>query len=146
MTTQAERLRDAERHTKKYHTDPIFAEAVRSKHRHWYLANKEYAKARGRAYYAAGKEQIKASRRYRNAAFQERLRQHNITLDQYAAMDESQDWLCAICRNERSLHIDHDHSTGQFRGLLCGSCNRGLGLFDESTESLANSIRYLQGI
>ena len=71
-----------------------------------------------------------------------------ITLDQYAATDEAQDWVCAICHREPTterLHIDHDHRTGKFRGLLCGNCNRGIGLFADNAEYLQQAIQYVSG-
>lgn len=42
-----------------------------------------------------------------------------------------------------SLCIDHDHTTGKFRGLLCGHCNKGLGYYRDNVESLREAIRYL---
>lgn len=55
--------------------------------------------------------------------------------------------LCDICRkpdNGRVLSLDHDHKTGQIRGLLCGSCNRALGLFSDDPTLLQSAIRYLK--
>mgnify|MGYP000094078581 FL=1 len=64
-------------------------------------------------------------------------------------MLEAQDYKCAICGNEdevegRRLAIDHCHSTGDVRGLLCGKCNRGLGLFYDNQELLNKAIQYLK--
>lgn len=59
-----------------------------------------------------------------------------------------QDGKCLICSGDLATlgdHIDHDHVTGVVRGLLCGSCNRGLGLFADSPQRLETAIRYLQG-
>ena len=53
---------------------------------------------------------------------------------------------CLICRSttgQRRLHIDHNHRTGAIRGLLCGECNRAIGLFKDSPLSLRRAIRYL---
>lgn len=74
--------------------------------------------------------------------------QYGITLAQYNEMLEAQDYKCAICGNEdevegRRLAIDHCHTTGKIRGLLCGKCNRGLGLFYDNTTALAKAIKYL---
>jgi hypothetical protein len=43
------------------------------------------------------------------------------------------------------LHIDHNKKTGEIRGLLCGRCNKALGLFDEKPENLINAIKYVEG-
>ena len=54
---------------------------------------------------------------------------------------------CAICNvfvEGKNKHIDHDHSTGNIRGILCRDCNRGLGCFKDSQTLLLNSINYLQ--
>lgn len=53
---------------------------------------------------------------------------------------------CAICGRsegdlERSLHIDHDHETGEFRGLLCGSCNKTVGVFEKNKTRILEYIK-----
>lgn len=50
---------------------------------------------------------------------------------------------CVICKSTKRLHIDHCHNTHKFRGLLCGKCNTGLGMFDENIEKLLKAISYL---
>jgi len=51
---------------------------------------------------------------------------------------------CGICgRSDRGLHIDHDHKTNKFRGVLCHECNRGLGYFGDSLEGLQRAMVYL---
>jgi len=57
--------------------------------------------------------------------------------------------VCAICSNPetskryRSLSVDHDHSTGKIRGLLCSNCNRALGLLKDDILVLKKAIDYL---
>ena len=75
-------------------------------------------------------------------------RQYGITLAEYNAMLEKQDYKCAICGNEdevegRRLAIDHCHTKGNVRGLLCGKCNRGLGLFYDNLDLLEKAKDYL---
>lgn len=75
-------------------------------------------------------------------------RQYGITLADYEELLETQNFKCAICGNEdevegRRLAIDHCHESGDVRGLLCGKCNRGLGLFYDNPELLSNAIEYL---
>lgn len=75
-------------------------------------------------------------------------RQYGITLAEYDQMLRDQDYKCAICGNEdevegRRLAIDHCHDSGKVRGLLCGKCNRGLGLFYDNKDLLTNAMAYL---
>ena len=61
----------------------------------------------------------------------------------------SQEGKCAICGREeerfaRSLHVDHDHKTGQVRGLLCHGCNVGMGSMGDDIGVLQKSIEYLE--
>ena len=56
---------------------------------------------------------------------------------------------CAICGSKDSgstidgLHLDHCHSTGQIRGILCKNCNNALGMFFDDTKLLEKAIQYL---
>lgn len=57
---------------------------------------------------------------------------------------ESQMGLCAICKRPKKLNVDHDHKTGEIRGLLCSRCNLGLASFGDSIEGLEKAIDYLK--
>lgn len=61
---------------------------------------------------------------------------------------------CEICSTElidnranklssKYPHIDHDHVTGNIRGVLCCNCNRGLGMFKDNTDLILKAINYL---
>lgn len=50
---------------------------------------------------------------------------------------------CVICGAEEKLVVDHDHTTGKVRGLLCGHCNRGLGHFRDSPVLLEFAAQYI---
>ena len=58
-----------------------------------------------------------------------------------------QNGVCYICSkkpsDKRALDIDHNHETGEVRGLLCSQHNRAIGLFDDSINLLARAIEYL---
>lgn len=79
---------------------------------------------------------------------------YGLSIADYEAMLKAQNFQCAVCgrednENHRSgrkipLVVDHDHETGKVRGLLCGSCNRGLGDFRESVTAMVRAIRYLK--
>jgi hypothetical protein len=67
---------------------------------------------------------------------------------EYERMRAAQKDCCAICASGTTsgdrLHIDHDHATGAIRGLLCESCNLGLGKFKDSAETLERAAAYLR--
>lgn len=79
-----------------------------------------------------------------------RLKQKfGINHDQYMLMLHEQKNVCAICEKpepveSRSLSVDHDHSNGRIRGLLCSNCNPGIGKFKESIDLLKKAIAYLE--
>ena len=50
---------------------------------------------------------------------------------------------CQICGSDHKLCIDHDHSTGKVRGILCMKCNFGISYFNDDPELLNNAINYL---
>lgn len=73
-----------------------------------------------------------------------------MTLEEYEALFEKQDGLCAICgtsepggRFKSHLSVDHDHRTGRVRGLLCGPCNTALGLVKDDPARLRAAANYL---
>ena len=57
---------------------------------------------------------------------------------------KKQKYKCAICGRKKRLVRDHNHRTGLFRGLLCYSCNSGLGMFQDSQLILWKAILYLK--
>jgi len=75
----------------------------------------------------------------------EKLRQrYGLDLAAYDALLRAQAFACAICHAspDTPLHVDHDHDTGQVRGLLCGPCNRAIGAL-RTVPALAAAIAYL---
>ena len=73
---------------------------------------------------------------------------YGITNADFLAKNELQAGLCAICHkpqpNGRRLYVDHNHYTGEVRGLLCRSCNNGIGNFAEDLGLLAAAASYLR--
>jgi hypothetical protein len=55
-----------------------------------------------------------------------------------------QDGKCAVCGDENPAHTDHDHASGTVRGLLCGRCNLGIGLFLDDPARMHAAISYLE--
>lgn len=69
---------------------------------------------------------------------------YGLTLEEYQSGCQRQNNLCKICGDfSERLVVDHNHSTGKFRGLICGRCNRALGFLQDSVEILKSAIEYL---
>lgn len=74
-------------------------------------------------------------------------RLYGITIEQYQELLIKQSGQCAICSTDKcktgyALSVDHCHDTGKIRGLLCFSCNTGIGKLD-SIDLLSKAINYL---
>lgn len=90
---------------------------------------------------------------------QKRLEQHlkhkyGVTHAEFSQQWDRQQGCCAICRGElpdlmtydnrrRGYAIDHNHNTGEFRGILCTKCNSLLGMAKDSVEVLRRAVTYL---
>jgi len=85
------------------------------------------------------------------------LKKYGITPEEYDAMLLEQGGICAICKSDKPwgfvtepkrardfFCVDHDHTTGEVRGLLCQPCNIGLGSFKEDTYIMSLAINYLE--
>lgn len=78
-----------------------------------------------------------------------RQRRYGVSPEQVEQMLASQGGACAICRTTEpgghgnTWHVDHNHTTGDVRGVLCSTCNTALGQFRDSPEILLAAIRYL---
>ena len=81
-----------------------------------------------------------------------RLSRYGITIDDYNLMYAEQNGCCKICgihalemTDAKSfLSVDHCHETGEVRGLLCDSCNMGLGKFYDNIDNLLSAVEYLK--
>lgn len=83
------------------------------------------------------------------------VRNYGVTLEWYDKKFKEQNGVCAICglegflmdpkRHKTKLVVDHCHTSGTVRGLLCHNCNRGLGLFKDSLASISSALTYLEG-
>ena len=93
----------------------------------------------------ARKEKIKAHRRKGN------LRKYDLTEEQYQSLLEQQNGCCAICGSQTAgrkaaqhFCVDHDHTTGETRGLLCHSCNLAVGHLKDSPGLCHAAANYLE--
>lgn len=84
------------------------------------------------------------------------VRSYGITLDEYEKLRADQGGVCAICGKDqpgidrrtgkpRRLAVDHCHETARVRGLLCGNCNVGLGMFADNPGLLRRALGYVEG-
>lgn len=112
---------------KKYRTD-------------WYFNNRELGIERAKKWAENNKDARKNN--YLKSA-------HNITLDDYNKMFQEQEGRCKCCYKHQSelskpLFVDHCHTTGKIRGLLCNKCNLALGYVNDNITVLKNLIKYLE--
>jgi hypothetical protein len=115
--------------------DPEFAKKERESRKRWYEA-----KYKTDAVYRALKNKKRVVMRY------------GMALKDYEKLLESQNNMCLICHTKhedqkgKRLVIDHDHQKDirAVRGLLCGTCNLGLGLFKDNPTLLRNAATYLE--
>ena len=114
----------------------------------WRINNPEKAKA----------ERARAEKKRKEAGYYEKnseaifetylQRKYGIGVDKYNSLLAEQSGVCAICKTEcvsgKKLAVDHNHDTGEVRGLLCCKCNRGLGNFADNLDRLQEAVLYLQ--
>ena len=72
---------------------------------------------------------------------------YGLSVDSYEALKKKQKGNCAICEEKLDgsfgTHVDHCHENNSTRGILCRSCNLGLGHFKDTAQILKNAIKYL---
>jgi len=106
-----------------------------------YERNKDKVNARTRKFIENNPEAVRGYRL---------KRVYGLSLEEYDTLVFRQGGVCAICskppsdkKNHSMLYVDHDHTTGVVRGLLCRDCNLALGLFEDSKSFLKAAISYL---
>lgn len=112
----------------------------------WTRDNRERFLARQKSYRVANPERYTRIRLRRSAI------ELGLDPDEVEAYFKAHSGLCDICGRHpwdvrsigRRLSIDHDHATGEFRGLLCGDCNTMLGFGSDDPRRLRAAARYLE--
>jgi Recombination endonuclease VII len=130
------RHREAAKRFRERHPERVAAAKTRYR-----KANKKRVEATQRAWTIKNRTRLAPLRR---AA--DRKKKYGMSSSEFDALLSSQDHRCAICAvgiSGAKAHVDHDHKTGVVRGLLCGSCNRGLGSLEDSRDRLSAALRYL---
>jgi hypothetical protein len=105
-------------------------------------ASKFYKKSDGRLESWCKNCMLVASSR-RRATRKSRLKKYGLTEESYQELFEKQSGLCAICAQPHPLEIDHNHETDQVRGLLCGRCNKAIGLLLDKPDLAKRAMLYL---
>jgi len=123
-------------------------EAQRKANKKYYQEHKDQAKIYRDKYKLFNKEKLKEQDRISRL-----VRNYGISIEEYNGLLEEQDHKCAICGkgetiklkngNTRLLSIDHNHNTGQVRGLLCHKCNTTLGFLSENLQLFDKAKEYL---
>ncbi len=80
-------------------------------------------------------------------------KRYKISFEEYQAMFDNQNGQCKVCskdlellgKNYNRAVVDHCHTSGKIRGLLCNPCNKALGIIKDSVETLENMVKYLKG-
>jgi hypothetical protein len=76
------------------------------------------------------------------------MRKYGITLEQFDRMLQNQHGKCAICKGPNpkatNWHVDHDHVSGQVRGLLCFACNTGIGQLQDDPNVISAALSYVR--
>lgn len=104
--------------------------------------HREEARAYQREYYTKNQEKAR----------EKSLKKwYGITLADYNQMFADQNGFCLICgvhqsQVKKTFCVDHDHETGEIRGLLCDQCNKGLGQFEDNPSLLQRAIDYLRRV
>jgi len=128
-------------HLKK--TNPDYRERQKLNTQNWIKTNVEKHRESQKSWRA--KQDKKYLKEYKRM---KKIQSYGITVEDFNTLNGAQGGACAICGkippNGRSLHIDHNHSTGKVRGLLCFRCNFGMSYFSEDIEMFEKVLKYLR--
>lgn len=107
----------------------------------WWAANREDQNKKQRERYRLNKHRYK----FKTTA-DHRLIKYGVSQEAFDAMLEEQQQCCPLCSCvlDQSASVDHCHSTGKVRGILCKQCNLGLGLFYDKIETFERILVYLK--
>jgi hypothetical protein len=126
--------------SKKDGLNVVCRECQSTKNKASYAKNRERNLARVRAWNLANpqKRALIKKRGYLKSAY-------GLSWEDYEKRMSEQSGQCAICKGSMSpAFVDHDHTTGKVRGLLCNACNLALGLFKDSESNLLAAVAYLK--
>lgn len=150
MTNEQKKAKSREYHERWKAKDPERARRLRNEAwKAWAKSHRDSVNRTSAKWKRNNPEKLSASRRRYN--LRRKLRLLGIDAEWYQRTLARQGASCAICKNQESsdrktrLSIDHNHTTGHPRGLLCHGCNVSLGLMKDDPMRLRNAIAYLEG-
>lgn len=123
--------------------NPAYADRQQRKYEVWLAGNYEHVAEYQNNYQQRDDVRLRSRKRAREAV----LASFGLTWEDESRMLEQQGGVCGICGGQparESFDIDHDHQTGKVRGLLCGKCNKGLGLLGDNEHMVKQALRYLR--
>ncbi len=170
MTTPSEKSYSEKDRRHQYYL--LNKESIKQKSHERYMANREKAKQQNIEYRKKHKDRLhnlqredrknnpekylKRNQRWRSAHREQCAkmtrtnwlrRRYGISPDEWEMIFQAQGNRCAICKSDtpgkQSWHLDHDHSTGRVRGILCHMCNILLGSAVDNCDNLMSAIKYL---
>lgn len=129
----------------RYAEDEVMQAKQRAISARWYTNNRERAAAARRAYHQRTK--VERNRQSREGRWR---RVYGLSAGEYEALLFQQGGMCAVCGGPQQhgwshFCVDHRHSDGQVRGLLCDFCNRAVGLLKDDPDRALRMAKYLQG-
>lgn len=97
-----------------------------------------------RDYYINNRPKVRAKQSQYDRRAYRRKRNYGLSEEDYEKLVLEADGKCLICVKEKKLVIDHNYKTGKVRGLICSSCNKGLGHFFEDIEAIEKAAQYIR--
>jgi Recombination endonuclease VII len=137
-----------ERHRRRMESDPDYRERYREAQRRYRAAHKaqraERRRFKRRNDPVYRERQLELERFWRRRMYFREV--YGITLEDYDIMLARQNGACAICSRipDKRLAVDHCHTSGKVRGLLCAKCNSGLAFYEDNPRYLLAAVSYLQ--
>ena len=155
---------------KKFTADELYANQLKAS-REWKARNKSAVKEYGKLWNAANKELKKELKKKWDSENVEHRKEYakkfnvmrpdyhkekhlayayGLSIEEYEKMRLAQNCRCAVCgKHEQDTHrkrlfVDHDHSTGKIRALLCQQCNTALGMVNDDKDVLFALVGYLE--
>lgn len=123
-------------------------ETIKKKNAEWREKNRDRRLTKAREYHWKNREKLLPLKREYSKRTKEkraaylRMIKYGLTDSLYDEMLTIQNGVCASCKINPAIVVDHDHSTGKVRGILCSQCNTSLGLLKEDPDLIGKLLEY----